>query len=114
MFDKFKNKQIETMITENKNKHQLVLGTCAKNSEEGEGYTIFKNTNQDIVGQIKAMNVPSDTWIEDGFMTGAKGNCKIDKKLNDKQFLCIDEHGHYFVKDSESFKDTNRKDLLEN
>lgn len=101
------------MITDNKNKYQLVLGACAKNSEEGEGYTIFKNINEDIVEQIKAMNVPSDTWVEDNWTTGAKGKCKIDKKLNDKQFLCVDEHGHYFVKDSESFKDTNRKELLE-
>lgn len=101
------------MISENKNKHQLVLVTCAKNSEEGEGYTIFKNTNQDIVEQIKAMNVPSDTWAEDNWVTGANGVCKIDKKLNDKQFLCVDEHGHYFVKDSESFATTGRRELLQ-
>lgn len=101
------------METENKKAHPLVLGTCAKNSEEGEGYTIFKNTNQNIVEQIKAMNVPSDTWTEDGFMTGARGQCRIDKKLNDTQFLCIDEHGHYFVKKAESFKNSNRKYLLE-
>jgi len=100
------------MVT-SKDKHSLVLGNCAKNSEEGEGYTIFKNTNQEIVEQIKAMNVPSDTWVEDNWSTGAKGVCKIDKKLNDTQFLCIDEHGHYFVKDSESFKATGRKDLLQ-
>lgn len=101
------------METKNKIKHPLVLGTCAKDSEEGEGYTIFKNTNQDMVEQIKAMNVPSDTWVEDDWATGANGKCKIDKKLNDTQFLCIDEHGHYFVKDSESFKETNRRELLE-
>jgi hypothetical protein len=100
------------MITKEIN-HPLVLGTCAKNSDEGEGYTIFKNTNQNIVDEIKSLNVPSDTWVEDNWVTGAKGKCKIDKKLNDKQFLCIDEHGHYFVKDSESFKATSKRDLLQ-
>lgn len=95
------------------NTHPLVLGTCAKNSEEGEGFTIFKNTKQDIVEQIKAMNIPSETWTEGSWMTGAKGKCKIEKKLNDKQFLCVDEYGHYFVKDSESFKDSSRRDLLQ-
>jgi hypothetical protein len=104
-----KNKRMNTKT----NTHPLVLGTCAKDSEEGDGYTIFKNTNQKIVDEIKAINMPSDTWVEDNWVTGARGQCKIEKKLNDKQFLCVDEHGHYFVKDSESFAATGRRELLQ-
>lgn len=59
--------------------HPLVLGRCSKDSEEGEGYTIFKNTNEEMVKNIKTIDVPTDTWIEkDGFMTGgAKGVSRI-------------------------------------
>lgn len=89
-------------------KHPLVIGESKTNS----GYTVFKNTDEELVKKIKALNVPSDTWIENGFMTGAKGKCRVDKKLSDTQFLCVDEHGHYFVKDADSFEDTNREELL--
>jgi len=101
------------ILEEDLSSHPLILGSCNKDSEEGEGYTIFKNTNDKIVEEIKKMNSSSDNWIEDNQMTGAKGQCKIEKKLNNTQFLCIDEHGHYFIKDSKSFKTTNRRGLLQ-
>jgi len=101
--------------TDNKTKNSLILGKCSKDSEEGEGYTIFKNLDEDMVAQIKEMDQPSDTWIEKQSMFNgmAKGVSKIDKKLNDKQFLCVDEHGHYFIKNADSFGDTNRSALLQ-
>lgn len=95
--------------------HPLVLGRCSKNSDEGEGYTIFKNTNEEMVKKIKAVTVPQDTWIEkDGFMTGgAKGVSRVEKKLNDTQFLCVDEHGHYFIKKADTFEESSNTDLLQ-
>jgi hypothetical protein len=93
---------------ETKEKHPLVLGP----SKTESGYTVFKNVDEELVSKIKALNVPSETWIESNWLSGAKGVCRIDKKLNDNQFLCVDEHGHYFVKDANSFEDTNRNNLL--
>ena len=96
--------------------HPLVLGRCAKNSEEGEGYTIFKNTNEELVKKIKAVTVPADTWIEKSGgwpHNGAKGVCKVDRQLNDTQFLCVDEHGHYFLKEADTFEESSKKDLLQ-
>lgn len=103
------------MDKELKTKHPLVIGKCAKDSEEGDGYTIFKNTDEELVKKIKSVTIPKDTWIEDGgFMSnGAEGVCRVDKKLNDEQFLCIDEHGTYFIKEADSFSETNRRDLLQ-
>lgn len=89
-------------------KHPLVLGKCSKDSEEGDGYTIYKNTNEEIVNEIKALQIDTDTWEE----WGVPGKCRVAQELNEKQRLCVNEEGHYFVKDVDSFKRTNRNKIL--
>jgi len=98
------------MKTSEKNRtHPLVLGQCAKNSEEGEGYTIFKNTNKSLVAEIKALDKASDTWKEYNY----KGLCKVEKELNSTQRLCVDEDGKYFIKNVKDFANTSKNNLLD-
>lgn len=93
-----------------KNKlHSLVLGECGPiGGLEGKGYTIFKNTDEELVAQIKALNKVSDTWQEYRF----KGLCKIAQKLNETQCLCVDEAGVYFIKKFSEFASTSIDNLL--
>lgn len=79
--------------------HPLALGKSTKNGEEGEGYTIFKNTNKELMSKIKALDKTSETWKEGRY----EGLCKVVKDLNDTQRLCIDEAGEYFIKKVSDF-----------
>lgn len=97
------------MRTSEKNRnHPLVLGRSSKTGAEGEGYTIFKNTDEELLKKIKALNVPIDTFKE----YGKKGNCKIVQELNDVQRLCVDEAGEYFIKKEHTFAETKTENLL--
>jgi len=92
-----------------KTKNPLVLGSCSRDSDEGTGFTIYKNTNEDIVNKIKSIEISTDTFTE----WGKKGECKIQNDLGNGQFLCVDEDGKNFVKDADSFESTNRTKLLD-
>lgn len=91
--------------------HPLVVGE----SKTQKGYTVFKNTDEELVKKIKNIkaDMPKDTWVESGHWHGTTGECRKEKKLNDKQFLCVDSVGHYFIKNADDFKDTTKENILE-
>lgn len=88
--------------------HPLVIRQTTDKDIQGEGYTIFKNTDKELVDNIKALNTEGGTWEEYGY----KGQCKIDKVLNNTQRLCVDEDGKYFIKDVGEFQETKQVNLL--
>ncbi|MHA1483132.1 MAG: hypothetical protein ACTSQA_06820, partial [Candidatus Heimdallarchaeaceae archaeon] len=91
-----------------KTKNPLVLGSCSRDSDEGTGFTIYKNTNEDIVNKIKSIEISTDTFTE----WGKKGECKIQNDLGNGQFLCVEKKKKNSVKDADSFESTNRTKLL--
>jgi hypothetical protein len=86
------------------NKNELVLGKCPVN----EGYTVYKNTDEEMVKQIKEMKVSKEN-----FSTWNHKNCKIVQVLNDKQNLCQDEDGEFFTIDNDEIEDGLKDNLIE-
>lgn len=83
---------------------KLVLGKCDQDDE----YTIYKNTNEEMVNAIKAFALP-----EGIFSTHSHKNAKIVQVLNEKQNLCIDDKGENFVADNEYIDDCRKRNLIE-
>ena len=68
-------------------KESIIIG-----KREGGEYTVFRNTNQELVEKIKAVTIPEDTFENwDGVA------CTIESKTSDGQFLCKDPNGKSFL-----------------
>lgn len=92
-------------------KKDLILGSC----KENPGYTIFKNTNEDIVNKIKSKATPEDGYLlaDSTFDAYIHTGCKIVQKLSGNQNLCIDDQNKNFVLTDEEIKEHYRHKFLQ-
>lgn len=75
--------------------------------EDGE-YTVFENTNKDLVKKIRAVTVNDDDPFEYCFFT----NCRMVKQEED-QCLCVDGKGKKFYMDVEEWEEKKESRLLD-
>lgn len=88
-----------------------VLGKGPKDSDI-EGYTIFKNHDEELVAKIKAVTIPEDTFEYDGFhYPECHGTCKIEQEL-DGQLMCIGPNKKRFFLDPKEYKEMREEELL--
>lgn len=92
-------------------KKDLILGRC----KEKKGYTIFKNTNEDIVNKIKNRVISEDELLlkASTFDTHNRTGCKIVQKLSASQNLCIDDQDKNFILTDEEIKRYYRDNFLQ-
>ena len=90
-----------------KDKHPLVIGTCDSDGNEGEGFTIFKNADEEVVRQIKEMKISSET-----FNYNNHKNSKVVNRLSDDEFLCIDDDGKHFILDNDWYEEVLHDNIL--
>lgn len=97
--------------TQIKQKPITVIGHGEKGTDI-EGYTIFKNHDEELVAKIKAVTIPEDTFEYDGFnYPECHGTCKIEQEL-DGQLMCIGPNGKRFFLDPEEYKIMREEELL--
>ncbi len=87
-----------------------VLGKGSEDSDI-EGYTIFKNHDEELVKKIKSVKLSEDSFEYEGFMNGIFGTCKIEKEI-DGQLQCIGPKNKRFFLDPEEYKEIRERELL--
>ena len=85
-----------------------IIGKTDKNNPAGKGYTIYRNSNEELVKAIKAVK-PTPTDFKHGFHE----NVNIVKKLDDTQYLCLDGSGDYLVIKESELADSKGDNLLD-
>lgn len=77
-----------------------------------EGFTIYKNSNEEMVKQIQNIKIPREN-----FNTHRHKNANIAQILNENQNLCIDENKEYFIatnKDIDGYTENNLLNEINN
>ncbi len=77
-------------------------------SKDNKGYTVFQNTDKNMVANIKSIKPSIDV-----FTMYNHENAKIVQELNEKQRLCLDEKGVYFVSDMSDILKTAGSNVLD-
>jgi hypothetical protein len=97
--------------TQTKQKPITVIGHGKKGSDI-EGYTIFKNHDEELVAKIKAVTISENTFEYYGFnYPECHGTCKIEQEL-DGQLMCIGPNKKRFFLDPEEYKEMRKEELL--
>jgi len=79
--------------TQEKTKPITVIGKGKKDSDI-EGYTIFKNHDEELVAKIKAVTVSEETFEYEDIFSSESGTCRVEKEM-DGQLLCIGPNKRY-------------------
>lgn len=71
--------------------------------DEIDGYSIYENKDKDLVEKIKA--IPFDGSF---VLWNKQGVFKVEKELNDKQIMCVNEEGEYEIIDKEKLEELQK------
>lgn len=97
--------------TQEKTKPITVIGKGEKDSDI-QGYTIFKNHDEELVAKIKAVTISEDTFEYDNmFFAGIEVTCRVEKEM-DGQLLCIGPKNKRFFLDHDEYKEIRKTELL--
>lgn len=78
-----------------------------KIKDEENGYVEYENPNSEIKKQIQEITIPDNKFLHcgNGMFVGQNVICTIDKKLNEDQYLCLNDKNSYFVCKQEHIDD---------
>ena len=89
------------------NQEEVVSKNSLVVLKKEDGYTTFKNHDEDLVAKIKAV-----TLEEESFQNWNDDKCTIDKSLSDTQYLCKVSGGEFFTLNKERYKEGRKEELI--